>query len=300
MRILITGVTGQVGGALVVRLGNRTTVVAANRSALDLSRPGDIPSRLDEIAPDVIVNAAGYTDVDQAECERELAFIVNAASPCAMARWAARHGVPLVHLSTDYVFDGSGERPWQEDDTPRPLSVYGESKLAGEMGIRCAGGRHLIVRTSWVYAAWGTNFLRAIASRARECTELSVVVDQVGAPTSAATVADVIAGILSRGDAQLAADFAAASGTVHVAASGFTSRHGFAIAIVDGLKGRGTVVKAERVMPIRSADCPRTRATRPLNSRLGLGRLARVFGITPPHWATALESEIDQLVRSLN
>src|SRR5215831_12380060 len=203
MRILVTGVTGQVGGALVGRLRNVATVVAADRSTLDLSRPGEIASRLDEIAPDLIVNSAAYTDVDRAECERELAFVVNAASPGAMARWAARREVPLVSLSTDYVFDGSGERPWQEDDAACPLSVYGESKLAGEMEVRRAGGPHLIVRTSWVYAAGGRNFLRAISSRARECTELNVVADQVGAPTSAAIVADALARILGRGEGRL-------------------------------------------------------------------------------------------------
>jgi len=299
MRILVTGVTGQIGGALVDRLQEVATVVPADRSALDLSRPGDIASRLDEIAPEVIVNSAAYTDVDQAECERELAFIVNAAGPSAMARWAARRAIPLVNLSTDYVFNGNGERPWREDDAPGPLSVYGESKLAGEMEVRRAGGSHLIVRTSWVYGARGKNFLRAIAQRARECTEFNVVADEVGAPTSANVVADVLARILNRGRAQLVADFTAAGGTVHLAANGFTSRHGFATAIVDGLKARGAIVKTERVVPIQSADYPTIQTIRPRNSRLDLGRLAQVFGITPPHWTTALESEIDQLARSI-
>jgi dTDP-4-dehydrorhamnose reductase len=300
MRILVTGVTGQVGGALASRLQPLATVVAADRSVLDLSRPGEIASRLDEIAPGVIVNSAAYTQVDRAECERELAFKVNAASPGAMARWAARRRVPLVNLSTDYVFDGSGERPWQEDDAPGPLSVYGESKLAGETEIRHAGGPHLIVRTSWIYAARGRSFLRAIADRARECTELNVVADQVGAPTSAAIVADALVRILLRGGARLAEEFATAGSIVHVAANGFTSWHGFAIAIVDGLKARGAVVKTQRVVPIRSVDDPTSRAVRPRNSRLDVGRLAQVFGVMPPHWTAALEPEMDQLARSLN
>jgi dTDP-4-dehydrorhamnose reductase len=300
MRILVTGVTGQIGGALAARLQTLATVIAADRSMLDLSRPDEIGSRLDDIAPDVIVNCAAYTEVDRAECERELAFRVNAASPGAMARWASRRGVPLVGLSTDYVFDGSGERPWQEDDAPGPLSVYGESKLAGETEIRRVGGPHLIVRTSWVYGAQGRNFLRVIANRARECTELKVVADQVGAPTSATTVANAIAHILTRDDARLPEEFATAGSIVHVAANGFTSWHGFAIAIVDGLKARGAAVKTQRVMPVQSAHYPATRAIRPRNSRLDVGRLARVFGITLPDWATALEPEIDQLARSPN
>src|ERR1700678_3356102 len=162
MRILMTGVTGQVGGALVSRLAGKHAVVAADRDTLDLSRPAAIAVRLDELNPDLIVNPAAYTAVDQAEDERDLAFTVNAESPGAMARWAAARGVPIVHLSTDYVFDGSGERAWREDDAPRPLSVYSAIMLAGETAVRGAGGPHLVVRTLWVYAATGKNFLRTI------------------------------------------------------------------------------------------------------------------------------------------
>jgi dTDP-4-dehydrorhamnose reductase len=301
MRILVTGVTGQVGGALTARLQTVADVVAADRSVLDLSRPAEIGLRLDEIAPDVVVNCAAYTEVDRAECEREIAFNVNAAGPGAMARWAARHGVPLVSLSSDYVFDGGGERPWNENDTPHPLSVYGESKLAGETEIRRAGGPHLIVRTSWVYtAARGRNFLHAIACQARQRTEFSVVADQFGAPTSAAVVADTLARILPRGAAQLRDDFATAGGILHVVASGFTNWHGFAIAIVDGLKARGAIVKTKRVVPVGSVDYATTGAIRPRNSRLDLSRLAKVFGIRPLHWTAALAPEIDQLAGSLD
>jgi dTDP-4-dehydrorhamnose reductase len=298
MRILVTGVSGQVGGAIAVRLRTLATLIAGNRSVLDLSRPAEIASRLDEMAPDLIVNSAAYTEVDRAECERELVFKINAESPGVMARWAACRKVPLVNLSTEYVFDGRGERPWQEDDPPGPLSVYGESKLAGETEIRCAGGPHLIVRTSWIYAAQGRNFLRAIASRACKCAELNVVADQFGAPTSADIVADVLARILTRDPARLSDDFAMAGGIVHVAANGCISRHGFASAIVDGLKARGAAVKTERVVPVQSLDYPTTGAVRPLNSRLDLNRLAQIFDIAPPHWATALEQEIDQFMCS--
>jgi hypothetical protein len=177
MRILMTGVTGQVGGALVSRLAGKHAVVAADRDTLDLSRPAAIAVRLDELNPDLIVNPAAYTAVDQAEDERDLAFTVNAESPGAMARWAAARGVPIVHLSTDYVFDGSGERAWREDDAPRPLSVYSAIMLAGETAVRGAGGPHLVVRTLWVYAATGKNFLRTIARQPllarKPCSERS-------------------------------------------------------------------------------------------------------------------------------
>ncbi len=297
MRILVTGVTGQVGGALVPRLKQVGTVVAATREAVDLTRPDDISGALDRLAPDVIINPAAYTAVDQAEDERDLAFTVNGESPGALARWAAAHAVPLIHLSTDYVFDGSGERPWREDDATRPLSTYGASKLAGEVAVRAAGGPHLVVRTSWVYAASGKNFLRTIARLAAERAELKIVSDQIGAPTSAAVIADALARIVADNAGDLAARFAAADGLVHLAAADTTSWHGFADAIVAGLKARNLPVKTERVVAIRTEDYP-TKATRPRNSRLALGRLADVFGIATPSWPTALEDELDQLPKS--
>jgi dTDP-4-dehydrorhamnose reductase len=182
MRILLTGVTGQVGAALRASLETLGSVVAADRNLLDLSRPELLAAALDRTAPELVVNRAAYTAVDRAEDERELAFRVNGEAPGVIARWAAGRGVPLVHFSTDYVFDGSGERPWREDDPTGPLSAYGASKLAGEDAIRSAGGPHLIIRTSWVCAAVGSNFLRTIARLTRERRELRIVADQVGAP----------------------------------------------------------------------------------------------------------------------
>jgi dTDP-4-dehydrorhamnose reductase len=298
MRILVTGVTGQVGGALVARLKGLGTVVPANREILDLSRPEGLSRALDEIAPDLIINPAAYTAVDRAEHEYELALQVNGEAPGAMARWAAAHGIPLVHFSTDYVFDGSGERPWSEDASPRPLSAYGASKLAGEDLVRDAGGSSLIVRTSWVYAASGTNFLRSIARLARERDELRIVADQVGAPTSAALIADAVAKIVAEGGGHLRKKFADANGLVHFAASGETSWFGFASAIVAGLRSRGVPLAVQRILPIRTDEYP-TPATRPKNSRLDLGRLARVFGITPPPWDAALAVELDRLAQEL-
>src|SRR5271154_6104848 len=190
---------------------------------LDLSRPEAIADQLDGIAPDVIVNPAAYTAVDQAEDEGDLAFLVNVEAPGVMARWAARRSVPLVHLSTDYVFDGGGDRPWREDDEPRPLSVYGGSKLAGERAVRGAAGPHLLVRTSWVYAATGKNFLRTITRLAGQRTELKVVSDQIGAPTSARVIAGVIDCILDGDASELQRRFSAANGLVHLATAGHTS-----------------------------------------------------------------------------
>jgi dTDP-4-dehydrorhamnose reductase len=299
MRILVTGVTGQIGGALVSRLPASATTLAADRSVLDLAAPLAIPAALERLAPDVIVNPAAYTAVDKAEDEHELAMRVNAEAPGVIARWAATRGVPLIHFSTDYVFDGSGERGWREDDAARPLSAYGASKLAGEDEIRAAGGAFLIVRTSWVYAAAGKNFLRTISRLARERKELRIVADQIGAPTSAALIADTVVQVLSGGSESLRQRWRQSGGTVHVAASGEVSWHGFACAIVEGLKARGIKLAVEQVVPIGTDQYP-TKARRPRNSRLDLTRLQGVFGITPPHWQDALSPELDRLAQELS
>jgi dTDP-4-dehydrorhamnose reductase len=296
MRILVTGVSGQVGGALVARLGEGAYPV--DRKILDLAQPAHIPAVLNRLAPDVIVNAAAYTAVDQAEAEPDLARVINAEAPGAMARWAASRGVPLIHLSTDYVFDGSGDKPWREDDEAGPLSVYGETKLAGEEAVRSASGPHLVVRTSWIYASTGRNFVRTIARLAGESRELRIVADQVGTPTSAALIADALARMVEDGPKTIADRFAAAQGLVHFAASGATSWHGFAVTILQGLRERGVRLVADGVIPIRTEDRP-TKAVRPRNSRLDLTRFWRVFGTTPPQWEVALAPELDQLASEL-
>jgi len=204
--------------------------------------------------------------------------------------------VPFVHFSTDYVFDGSGERPWREQDTPQPLSVYGATKFAGEELVRAARGPHLVVRTSWVYAAEGRNFLRTVTRLAAEREELRIVNDQIGVPTSARMIGDTIGQLLSAGSADLSGSFAAADGFVHLAATGETSWHGFASAIVDGLRARGVKLKVSTILPIATDDYP-TKAKRPRNSRLALERLARVFGITTPPWENVLDRELDELAR---
>jgi dTDP-4-dehydrorhamnose reductase len=298
MRILITGVTGQIGGALAIRLQGIGEIIEADRRKLDLSNPNSIPRALTNMAPEVIFNPAAYTQVDNAEREREMALVVNAQAPGVMASWAAERNIPFVHFSTDYVFDGTGERPWREDDCANPLSAYGLSKLAGENAVRAAGGAFLIVRTSWVYSAQGRSFLLAITRLARERRELRVVADQIGAPASAALVADAFRQILNDQRAVLPTRFAQAHGLVHLTASGETSWYHFANAIIDGLRRRGVILKVKRVLPITTHEYAAP-AKRPHNSRLSLERLQQVFGVAMPDWRTALDPELDVLAKSL-
>jgi dTDP-4-dehydrorhamnose reductase len=287
-----------VGGALLGLLRSPATVLPADRAVLDLARPEAIPDILDRLAPTIIVNPAAYTAVDQAEAEPALAMTVNAHAPGAMARWAASHAVPLIHVSTDFVFDGTGERPWREDDTPNPLSVYGASKLAGDTEIRAAGGCCLILRTEWVYAARAKTFVRTIARLAQERTEMRVVADQIGAPTPAGLIAEAIAGILAGGPEQVRQYCARAQGLVHFAASGTASRHEIAGAIVEGLRTRGRTLAVERIVPVTSDAFPAP-ARRPLNSRLELTRWQTVFKQTPPHWKTALAPVLDEIAQDM-
>ena len=290
MKILVTGVTGQVGSALISRLAPFGTVISADRKLIDMTRPGDIAARLTDLAPDVIVNPAAYTAVDKAEDDREAAFLVNESAPRAIARWAADANVPLIHFSTDYVFDGSGTTPWRETDVPSPLSVYGASKLAGERAIRTVGGPHLIARTSWVYAPGGANFFRTVMRLAQEREELRIVADQHGAPTSSALIADTIAALFAA-PGGLSEAIGRAGGLLHLTASGSTSWHGFATAIVEGLRSRGVALKATRVVPIATSEYP-VKAQRPLNSRLDLTKLSQILGAAPPDWTSGLDSVI--------
>jgi dTDP-4-dehydrorhamnose reductase len=298
MRILITGATGQLGSALARRLQPIATVIATDRSRLDLSRLETIADVLEEVAPELVINAAAYTAVDRAEAEPALAQRVNAEAPGLMARWCAARDSFLLHFSTDYVFDGTGPRAWREVDTPHPLSVYGASKLAGEERVRAAGAPSLIIRTSWVYAARGANFLRKIAELAQTKQELRVVADQIGAPTPATLIADAISMLITGGLTELSDKAREAGGTVHLAASGETTWYDFATEIVAGLRARGVPLRVQTIVPIDTIDF-QTPARRPLNSRLDLTLLQSVFGITPPNWRDALQPELDQLARDL-
>jgi dTDP-4-dehydrorhamnose reductase len=293
MRILLTGGSGQVGGALLPRLQNIGTVIAPDSKMFDLAKLDLLPDTLDNIAPQLIINPAAYTAVDQAEDELEAATAVNATAPGVIARWAAARDIPLVNFSTDYVFSGSEERPWREDDEPKPLSAYGLTKFAGEREIQAAGGCHLILRTSWVYSAQGKNFMSTIARLARERKELRIVADQIGAPTSASLIADAVTKIVAGGNDCLRGFCSDANGLVHLTASGQTSWHGFASSIVKGLRDRGIGLSVETLVPIRTDEYP-TRAKRPNNCRLDLSRWRRVSGCSPPDWESTLASVLDE------
>jgi dTDP-4-dehydrorhamnose reductase len=297
MRILVTGISGQVGGALLSLLRTHD-VIAADRTTLDLGRPESMGEVLDRFAPEFIINPAAYTAVDKAEDERNVAMRVNAEAPGVMARWARAKSVPLIHFSTDYVFDGSGTAPWRETDATGPLSVYGSSKLAGEEEIRAAGGDFLVIRTSWIYAHRGANFLRTILRLARERKELRIVDDQIGAPTSASIVAATVAMLIAGGRERFVAGATKAKGLVHLTASGETSWHGFALTIVEGLKARGVPLAVERIVAIPSEAYP-TRAMRPRNSRLDPTRMRELLGGSLPDWRELLDLELDKVAADL-
>jgi dTDP-4-dehydrorhamnose reductase len=294
MRILITGTTGQVGHALQEVLRGRGQILAPTRSDFDLSNPNSLVERLDALEPTLIINSAAYTAVDRAEDEVELAFRVNAEAPTVIAHWASRHRVPFVQFSTNYVFSGvRDDRPWREDDPCEPLSVYGKSKLKGELSVREAGGAHLIARTSWVYAAVGNNFVRTIFKLAQEKIELRVVSDQLGTPTSAKSLAWALKSVLPDDVGEMSAAFSKVGGILHIANAGSTSRHGFASSIVKGLRERGIELKVIDIVPTRTKDFS-AKAVRPLDSRLDLTRLAGTFGINMPSWQQALSEELDE------
>ncbi len=244
--------------------------------------------------PDLIINPAAYTAVDRAEDERDLAFRINAEAPAAIAHWAARHNVPLIHFSTDYVFDGSGDKPWREDEPDGAALGLWRKQARRRTRNSKAGCRHLIVRTSWVYAAQGKNFLRTIARLAGERKELRIVADQFGAPTSARIIADAVVKILRKELSGSREPFKHEDGLLHLSASGEISWHGFADAIIGGLRRRGVKLETERLIAIATSEYP-TKATRPKNSRLDHRRLNERYGIVMPSWQAALAQELDEL-----
>jgi len=288
VNILLTGVKGQVGWELQRSLASLGEVVAVDREDMDLADAAAIHTKVRELAPRVIVNPAAYTAVDRAESEPEGARLINAVAPGILAEAALRCGAILVHYSTDYVFDGSKDSAYLEDDAPHPLNVYGATKLAGEAAIRAAGVRHLILRTSWVYGLRGGNFLLTMQRLMRERTELKIVDDQIGAPTWSRLIAEATAQILAQClSPARGADRPEPWGTYHLTCGGETSWYGFAAAIAE-LGGYPT-----RLTPIPSSDYP-TPARRPANSRLDNAKLARVFGLRLPHWRKALALCLDQ------
>ncbi len=281
--ILLIGRNGQIGRKLCEALAPLGALEALDRAALDLADPDSIRDTVRRIAPGLIVNAAAYTAVDKAQEEAGLAMAVNAVAPGILAEEAKRLGAPLVHYSTDYVFDGTASRPYRETDATNPLGEYGRSKLAGEEAIRAVGPIHLILRTAWVYAMHGHNFLLTIQRLAREREELRIVGDQRGAPNWAGGIATATAAILAQGG------LAEKSGLYHLAAAGETTWHGFAEAIVAALRETGEEVRTTRVAPIATADYP-TPAARPAYSVLDCSKLRETFGVTLPDWRESLSA----------
>ena len=281
LNILISGKTGQVAVELQKHLAGLGNLIVLGRDVLDLSQPEQIRAQVRAHKPDLIIIAAAHTAVDQAESEPELAFAINATAPGVFAEEAAALGIPLIHYSTDYVFDGSKPAPYTEDDATNPLGVYGKSKLAGELAIAASGAQHLILRTSWVYSTHGKNFLLTMQRLLQERSELRVVADQIGAPTWAGTIAQSTRALIERwqsGDA-------AAWGTYHLTASGETSWFGFTQAIAGHLTAQGKACATLEPIPASAYPTP---AARPQNSRLDCSRLAREWRVTQADWREAL------------
>ena len=296
MQILVTGASGQVGLALAKELRPLGDLCLTNRQDLDLSNPHSISGRLEEIKPGLIINAAAYTAVDKAESEPDIAYTVNGTAVGVLGEWAARKDVPLIHFSTDYVFDGQASEPYEESHPINPLSIYGKSKAEGERLLLDSGAPCLIVRTAWVYSATGKNFLKTMVRLAAERDELAVVSDQIGTPTSADQIAKFIRYVIGGGREALQARFEKSSHLVNFTAAGWTSWHGFASAIFAGMKRHSLPVKAAKVRAIPSSDYP-TPAVRPKFSRLSLDRLASVFDYQPEPWVQALDEVLKQLSR---
>ncbi len=294
-KILLTGSTGQVGSELIRALAPLGEVVIPDRKQCDLSRPELLRDLVDAVKPSVIVNAAAYTAVDQAEKEVALAYSVNATAPGQLAKAAKRHGALLVHYSTDYVFSGDQSEPYTEEDQPAPCSVYGHSKLSGEYSIRYSEADHLIFRTSWVYAAQGKNFLKTILRLAGEREELRIVADQIGAPTWARTIADATVKALQQ-ELVLRQSGGFVSGIYNLTSSGATSWHGFASAIIAAARELHPALelKCKTVTPITTEQYPLP-AARPANSRLAGIKLAQRYGIQMPSWENAMRACMAEL-----
>jgi dTDP-4-dehydrorhamnose reductase len=293
-KIVLFGSRGQVGSALLPGLQELGTVVPRDINELDLTDLQLVKSFLDRHSPSLIVNAAAYTNVDGAETERDLAFALNAEAPGFMAEWAEGHGAALVHYSTDAVFGETGSKPRSEEEPPVPLGVYGKSKLKGDQEIAKSGCSHLILRTSWVYAPRGKNFLLTMLRLGREKEELRVVNDWIGAPTSAEVVADGTIRILRTFHGDFPSGMRKSSGLYNLACRGETSWFGFAEAIFEGYRARGRPLAVRRLIPIDSEEYPLP-AKRPKNSRLDLRKIERVFGVTPPSWQEALDRCLNQI-----
>ncbi len=288
LRFLILGSNGQVGWELMRTLAPLGEVQGADYPDIDFTRTDSLRQWIDAASPDVIVNAAAYTAVDQAESEPELCQTVNAAAPGILAEEALRRRVLLVHYSTDYVFDGTKPTPYVETDAPNPLSVYGRAKLAGDEAIGKSGCDHLIFRLCWVYGARGRNFMRTMLKLAGERESLRVVADQFGCPSWSRMIAEATAQAVAR--TLGSTDRSSLSGTYHLAASGHTNWHGFAQSIINSLPPDRR--KCTQVEAIPASDYP-TPAKRPAYSVLDCGKLERTFGLRLPSWQSSLKQVLE-------
>ena len=298
MNILLLGKGGQVGWELQRSLSVLGQVTALDFDSTehcgDFSNPAGLADTVRALRPDIIVNAAAHTAVDKAESEPDFARTLNATAPGVLAQEAARLGAWLVHYSTDYVFDGSGTRPWVETDAPAPLSVYGRTKLEGEQRIQQSGCKHLILRTSWVYAARGGNFAKTMLRLARERDSLNVIADQFGAPTGAELLADVSAHAIRAVRQQ-----PALGGLYHLAAAGETSWHAYACFVLEQAATAGVALKvpAAQVGAIATSAYP-TPAKRPANSRLNTQKLQKAFALHLPHWQAGVARMLTEVLET--
>ncbi len=298
MKILLLGKNGQVGWELQRSLAPLGELIALDRHSTplcgDLSKPEALAQTVRDVRPDVIVNAAAHTAVDKAESEPDVARTLNADAPAALARAAAEVGAWLVHYSTDYVFNGEGQTPWQESDATGPLGVYGQTKLEGEQAIAASGCKHLIFRTSWVYAARGGNFARTMLRLAQERERLTVIDDQRGAPTGADLIADVSAHAIRQA---LGTQDASLSGLYHLVAAGETSWHGYAAHAIERARQLkpDAAWKVTEIAPVPTSAFP-TPARRPLNSRLNTQRLQQAFGLTLPAWQQGVDRLLAEML----
>jgi dTDP-4-dehydrorhamnose reductase len=290
MRILVTGRNGQVAQSLAERVGAAHELVFADRPGFDLADAASIMRTVEQARPDLVFSVAAFTAVDKAESERGLAMAVNGEGPGVLARAAAAIGAPIVHLSTDYVFDGSSGRPYRESDPVAPLGVYGETKLAGEQAIAASGARFAILRTAWVYSPFGNNFVKTMLRLAADRDELTVVDDQHGCPTSAM---DIAAAMFRVADVWATEPGHGGDAIYHLAGNGDTNWADFARAIMAFSAARGGPSASVRGIPTSAYPTP---ARRPANSRLDSGRFAKAFGYRAPEWRASLEPVVARLI----
>jgi dTDP-4-dehydrorhamnose reductase len=293
-QVLVIGSRGMLARDLLAALANRGfTTLGYDLPEVDITQPADLFARLQAIAPELVMNCAAYTAVDQAERDPEPAFAVNREGPAHLADACHRLDIPLLHLSTDYVFDGNATHPYREDDPVNPLGVYGRSKWEGEQAVRARLDQHLIVRTAWLYGVHGGNFVKTILRLAREREQLRVVGDQYGSPT---WTVDLAGALVSMTERVLANRTAIYWGTYHFCGAGHTNWHGFATAIVEAAQRRETL-KVREVLPITTAEYP-VPAARPAWSVLDCSKIRSNFGVAPRYWQLGLEEMMQRLAAS--